>query len=198
MQAPEIEDGAAAWRWFGARPALDFVNTVRCRYAGGVDTLCSEADLAAWLQAAGVTAEHVSVDARGLRAARRLREAINDAVTATVEHERVPALALRQINRWLAQSARAPMLVAQDGTLQLQGDELTVSLDGCLAAIALDAARMLGSEDRGRVRVCAAEHCGMRFYDRSPAGRRRWCSSSRCGNVERARRFRARRAASDD
>jgi predicted RNA-binding Zn ribbon-like protein len=59
--------------------------------------------------------------------------------------------------------------------------------------VALDAARMLGvAAERDRVRVCASDTCSARFYDRSPAGRRRWCSMALCGNVEKARRHRAK------
>lgn len=62
--------------------------------------------------------------------------------------------------------------------------------------VALDAAHMLGrAAERERVRICASETCSARFYDRSPAGRRRWCSMARCGNVAKARRHRARMAA---
>ena len=62
-----------------------------------------------------------------------------------------------------------------------------------LGTIALDAARMLGDPaERARVRVCASETCSARFYDRSPAGRRRWCSMRTCGNEAKARRHRER------
>jgi predicted RNA-binding Zn ribbon-like protein len=52
---------------------------------------------------------------------------------------------------------------------------------------------MLGSEgERGRIRVCASDTCSARFYDRSPAGGRRWCSMQACGNLDKVRRHRAR------
>jgi predicted RNA-binding Zn ribbon-like protein len=54
---------------------------------------------------------------------------------------------------------------------------------------------MLGTPaERARIRICASETCSARFYDRSPAARRRWCSMQACGNVEKARRHRARAA----
>ena len=57
----------------------------------------------------------------------------------------------------------------------------------------LDAARMLGIEEQARrVRICASETCSARFYDRSPAAQRRWCSMALCGNEAKARRHRAR------
>ena len=62
-----------------------------------------------------------------------------------------------------------------------------------LGTVALDAAELLGiSEQRARVRICASDTCSARFYDRSPAGRRRWCSMTTCGNEAKARRFRER------
>jgi predicted RNA-binding Zn ribbon-like protein len=64
-----------------------------------------------------------------------------------------------------------------------------------LGTIALDAARMLGTAERSRIRICASETCSARFFDRSPAGRRRWCSMRTCGNEAKARRHRERRRA---
>ena len=64
-----------------------------------------------------------------------------------------------------------------------------------LGMLALDAARC--SARRPSVRGCASARprtCSARFYDRSPAGRRRWCSMQTCGNAAKARRHRARRA----
>jgi predicted RNA-binding Zn ribbon-like protein len=59
--------------------------------------------------------------------------------------------------------------------------------------IALDAAQMLGTPDqRARIRVCGSDTCSARFYDRSPAARRRWCSMRSCGNQAKARRHRER------
>jgi predicted RNA-binding Zn ribbon-like protein len=62
-----------------------------------------------------------------------------------------------------------------------------------LGTIALDAATLLGSPaERARLRICASETCAARFYDRSPAGARRWCSMRTCGNEAKARRHRER------
>ena len=93
----------------------------------------------------------------------------------------------RAVMGWFERSERGMALgVRQTG----------VPLGGGLAAIALDAAEMLGLESqRARVRICASETCSARFYDRSPAGVRRWCSMSLCGNVAKARRHRSRRRA---
>ncbi|MEA2137373.1 MAG: hypothetical protein QOG56_523, partial [Solirubrobacteraceae bacterium] len=66
-------------------------------------------------------------------------------------------------------------------------------LEHALGLIALDAARMLGTAgERARARICASQTCSARFYDRSPAAARVWCSMRGCGNVAKARRHRER------
>ena len=83
--------------------------------------------------------------------------------------------------------------VADDGTPVLGEREPADPVKRALAAVALDAARMLGTPaEAARIRVCASETCSARFYDRSPAGRRRWCSMALCGNEAKARRHRER------
>jgi predicted RNA-binding Zn ribbon-like protein len=43
------------------------------------------------------------------------------------------------------------------------------------------------------LRVCANDDCRWAFEDTSRAGRRRWCDMTTCGNVAKARRYRARK-----
>ncbi|MFJ8000004.1 CGNR zinc finger domain-containing protein [Streptomyces sp. NPDC096310] len=43
-----------------------------------------------------------------------------------------------------------------------------------------------------RLKACEAEDCHWAFYDRSPAGRGRWCSMSVCGARAKMRAYRAR------
>ncbi|MBI5103754.1 MAG: CGNR zinc finger domain-containing protein [Solirubrobacterales bacterium] len=74
------------------------------------------------------------------------------------------------------------------------GADVGLGEEGELADV-LDAAHVLGTpERRARLRICASETCSARFYDRSPAGVRRWCSMRTCGNAAKARRHRRRQA----
>jgi predicted RNA-binding Zn ribbon-like protein len=57
---------------------------------------------------------------------------------------------------------------------------------GALALIAADAAELLGTGLRDRLRICPGPGCRGRFLDDSPAGRRRWCSMAACGNRSKA------------
>lgn len=200
MDLPEVLDlplrsGAPYWYWLGGRPSLDLVNTRRERWRRQVETLCTTADLGAWLHAAGLmTAVPSRIPRSVLDDARELREAIDALLVAVLDGTRAPAGAASTVDDWLVFAGVRPQLrIAEDGLPVLGERAAADSPRRALGVLALDAASMLGTpEGRARIRICAAEDCSARFYDRSPAGRRRWCSMKACGNVAKARRHRAR------
>jgi len=193
---PPFPTGEPYWYWLGGRPALDFVNTRRERCNRRVDCLVDDADLVRWLVGAGLLDASPSVSADLVEAARELREAIDAGVRAAVTGAPAPAPAIAVIDSWLGHAARrARLAVGPDGMPQLNERPPAESPRAALGAVALDAARMLGvPAERARVRICAGASCSARFYDRSAAAGRRWCSMAACGNAEKARRFRERRA----
>ncbi|MHC4430150.1 MAG: CGNR zinc finger domain-containing protein, partial [Planctomycetota bacterium] len=67
------------------------------------------------------------------------------------------------------------------------------ALDRMLWPVLRSAAELLTSDRRDRVRECNSDCCTWLFIDRSPAGRRRWCDMSSCGNRHKARRYYARK-----
>ena len=189
-----LASGEAWWYWLGGRPALDLVNTLRERWRRRVETLASPTDLGLWLVRAGLASEPPRVTRVLLDQARELREAIDRCVEAVVDHAAVPGGAIAHIDSWLLDAGARPRLViGEDGGPLLVERAPDDPARAAVAAIALDAARMLGTEDEARrVRICASPTCSARFYDRSPAARRRWCSMALCGNEAKARRHRAR------
>jgi len=191
---PPFPTGAPYWYWLGGRPALDFVNTRRERWRRDIDCLVSGEDVTAWLVAAGLLPAPAPAPPAGLLdQARELREAIDAAVRATVAREAVDPAAVTVVDDWLMYAGARPQLVVAGGTPVLTERPPADSPRRALGMVALDAARMLGEPaEAARVRICGSETCSARFYDRSPAGRRRWCSMALCGNVEKARRHRAR------
>jgi predicted RNA-binding Zn ribbon-like protein len=193
---PPFASGAPYWYWLGGRPALDLVNTRRERWRRSVECLTGDRDAAAWLVAAGLLSDAPPAP-RGLAdEARTLREAIDAGVCAVLAGDPMETGALGVIGEWLTLAGARPALVAGDDGLPVLTDAAPDSPRRALAAVALDAARMLGTpRERERVRICASGTCSARFYDRSPAGRRRWCSMAACGNVEKARRHRASKGA---
>jgi predicted RNA-binding Zn ribbon-like protein len=173
------------WVWYGGRPSLDFANTRRDRQGAGVEYLLEPLNLGDWLRAAEMVTNESAVDEALLSDAIALREAIDAGVRAAVSGDAVPSAALRLLNRWLAQApTEEPRLRTAAGITVL--DPAPGSARQALANIALDAARLLGSDDRARVRICPGPGCGGRFFDDSAAGRRRWCSMAVCGNRHKA------------
>jgi predicted RNA-binding Zn ribbon-like protein len=189
-----LASGAEWWYWLGGRPAVDLVNTLRERWRRRVETLVTPGDLGLWIVRAQLAPAPPRVSGARLREARELREAIDACMQTTLAHEPAPAAAVATIDGWLAHAgARARLAVDDDGTPILGEREPADPIKRALAAVALDAARMLGTPaEAARIRVCASATCSARFYDRSPAGRRRWCSMALCGNEAKARRYRQR------
>jgi predicted RNA-binding Zn ribbon-like protein len=192
-----LTTGEPWWYWSGGRPAADFVNTRRERWRRAVETLVTPQDLTAWLVRAGVMDEPAPVAQQVLAQARDLREAIDTLLVAAVGGAAPPLAAVTLVDDWLVFAGARPQLVpARDGGLPLLTERAAAdSPRRALGTIALDAALMLGTEQRSRIRICASETCSARFFDRSPAGRRRWCSMSTCGNEAKARRHRERHRA---
>ncbi|WP_372790592.1 ABATE domain-containing protein [Paraconexibacter sp.] len=190
-----LRTGAPYWYWLGGRPSLDLVNTLRERWRRQVETLCSVDDLGQWLVAAGLMEQvPARIPRRVLDEARDLREALDTLVVAAIDGTASPQDAVALVDDWLVFAGARPQLVLGEHGVPVLGERPAAdSPRRALGVLAFDAARMLGQADaRARIRICGAEDCSARFYDRSPGGRRRWCSMRTCGNVAKARRHRAR------
>jgi len=190
-----LVSGASWWYWLGGRPATDLVNTHRERWWRNVETLVTPTDLSLWLERAGLLDGPAAVTDSQLRAARRLRTAIDAGIQAAINHAGTPSTVVNVINRWLTHATPPKGLtVCGDGVPVLGVTPPADLIRHALARIAVDAAILLGTEQRERLRVCASETCSARFYDASPAATRRWCSMTGCGNAAKARRHRARQS----
>ncbi|MBO1414333.1 ABATE domain-containing protein [Streptomyces sp. FH025] len=183
--------------WYGGRPSIDFVNTRRYRFeAGGSELLREPADLGRWLEAAGLVPDRAVVDEALLARALELREAIDLALVAVVEGEPLSPEPVAAINAWLASAAQyPPRLDLDEGVPVYRANAAPADAFGALCRIAVDAAEMLGSELRTRLRICGGVNCSARFIDNSAARRRRWCSMAGCGNRAKASQFRQTAAA---
>ena len=182
---------------------LRLVNTVGWRFdpARRVDRLPDTEALLAWAVTAGVlSAEEARALAgqppAGLEAelgrTRDLRESAFDALAAHVEGRPPPPAATAIVHRRFVAAVRD---ARPSRTLPLTW-ELAVA-DGppervVSHRLALAVAGLLASPDLALLGRCANEPCGWLFLDRSRSRTRRYCSSSGCGNSERARRHYAR------
>ena len=138
-------------------------------------------------RAAGVTPAEVRATEDDLALVKELREAIwagawalatgaevSLADAAVINQVATGAVPVPEIGPDLARTWRRPVLAGQ----------LT-------ALIARDAVATLTPPTSSRVRMCAADNCGLVYLDTSRPGSRRWCSMERCGNRAKVRAHRS-------
>jgi predicted RNA-binding Zn ribbon-like protein len=182
------------WAFDGGRPCLDLVNTLRSRYAEGVEMLTGPDALAEWLSLAGFTTGPVPVTAGNVLAAKALREAIDRVLLADGLPDEMDVDLVNKAAS--AAAAPPPRLVVADGRLRREVPAPKDPVAVAFAALAADAIDLAASD--ASVQVCAADDCGVRFCDASPRRNRQWCSMSRCGNRAKARAHYARVSGRDD
>ncbi|MFJ3337575.1 CGNR zinc finger domain-containing protein [Streptomyces sp. NPDC086766] len=120
--------------------------------------------------------------------ARELRESLRAALLAHAGHP--PHRTVTPLGELLA---GAPLLVAVD---ERDGSAALAPADGgpLASRIAAAVAEALVAGTWSRLKACEAATCHWAYYDRSPAGRGRWCSMRVCGARAKMRRYRAREA----
>ncbi|MFC7884454.1 CGNR zinc finger domain-containing protein [Streptomyces sp. NPDC057376] len=118
--------------------------------------------------------------------ARELRESLRAALLAHAGHP--PHRAVTPLGELLAAAPLVVTVDPADGTAAL-----AAARDGSLTArVAAAVAEALVAGTWTRLKACEAVDCHWAYYDRSPAGRGRWCSMQVCGARAKMRRYRAR------
>ncbi len=64
-----------------------------------------------------------------------------------------------------------------------------------MTCVAASACELLLVLDRRRLRICPNPGCRWVFYDLTKGRTRRWCTPALCGNLDKVRRYRARKKA---
>lgn len=186
-------EAAPSFRLLGGRPCLDLVATLGKRHRPEtVERLPDPSALERWLVAAGVLADRPTARPGELAMARTLREAIHRLVRAGMAQRPLEAADLETLNRWARRRGPVPQLgTGRRVVIACPGHAVTAGLSD----VARDAVLLLGGPELGRVRECAHRECSLLFIDRSPSGRRRWCSMESCGNQTKVAGYRDRRRA---
>jgi predicted RNA-binding Zn ribbon-like protein len=188
----------------GGHPALDLVNTVSWRQDAERrrENLAVPLDLLIWADRAGVLDRHQLVAMRTAIAQEpKTAEGVLDRVRALREplHHHL-ADCLDQPGRQPQVEAGSPMHRAFADAVtasSLAGTPARWTLQpGCLhdlpRVLALYALDLVQTMPPDRLRRCDDHGCGWLFLDTTRNHSRRWCSSSDCGNRDRARRHYAR------
>lgn len=182
MSAPE-----QAFRFESGAAWLDLVATLGRRFGGApIERLGTPARLAEWLAAAGLSTRRAPTE-RDLVDAVELRETLHALARSAAGGEDADPAALATLNRWVGRAT--PELAPGAGRPRWRAPD---DVGAALALLAHHAAHALADPGRAPLRACADEGCRMLYLD--PGGRRRWCSSERCGTKARVRDYRRRHA----
>ncbi|MEU6353227.1 CGNR zinc finger domain-containing protein [Streptomyces sp. NPDC047072] len=121
-----------------------------------------------------------------LPAALELRESLRATLLAHAGH--APHREVAPLGELLA---GAPLIVSVEPT---DGSATLTPLTGAplLSRVAAAVATSLIEGTWTRLKSCEAKDCHWAYYDRSPAGRGRWCSMQVCGARAKMRRYRAK------
>ncbi|GAA3805755.1 CGNR zinc finger domain-containing protein [Streptomyces coacervatus] len=118
--------------------------------------------------------------------ARELRESLRAALLAHAGHQ--PHREVTPLGDLLAKAPLVLTVDEQDGSAALAPADVRPLLSRIAAAVA----EALVAGTWTRLKACEAVTCHWAYYDRSPAGRGRWCSMQVCGARAKMRRYRAK------
>ncbi len=173
-------------RFLSGRDCLDFTHTGGEGEYAVWEIVHTPADLGRWL-ALILRLDGLPATAADLAPMRALRAAITTAARGIVAGRPIAAADRATINAAADHPPLVPAL-GPDGTSTV----VAPTVDAALSTLARDAIDLFGGPLAGRIRICAAEDCGLLFVDTSRPGRRRWCSMERCGNLAKVRNYRGR------
>jgi predicted RNA-binding Zn ribbon-like protein len=173
--------------------AINFINTRRMLEGQLTDTLQSGRDVKDWLKRLEVPVAKGALpfsDSVLLQRARELREIALTAVKGR-KSRKIPSLVA--LNRFLRDAPNHVALTTDNvnnlRVTRVYGKE---TVEAFLAPVAESVADLLADGDFDLVRHCEGHDCVMWFYDRTKGHRRRWCTSTGCGNRAKVAAFRAR------
>ena len=112
---------------------------------------------------------------------RHVRQALSDLARSRAVGALEPAAAVAVINAAAAEAPLVPRLVASSRRL------LPGNARQALSTVARDAIELFSSPLADRIRICAADDCGLLYVDTSRPGTRRWCSMEWCGDRAKKR-----------
>ena len=198
----EAEDHGRHGHQAALLDGLDFVNTLSYDKGETHDGLRDALTAVRWLQRHALLHQEMAdtiladaADADGeerlLSRIRRVRGALRELLDAAVEQRPPQSGALKEVNRALRAPYVIELVPAADGVSldhRHEGDPIS----GAMARLSEAVTRELTGSNVRRLRVCANEECRWVFNDHSPAGRRKWCDMSSCGNRAKAARHRER------
>lgn len=170
-----------------AELVTEFVNTRHLE--DGSDLIASPVALSAWLRDGGLASSSDRATTSHVRRAVELREALRALMLRNNGLEAPADLAPLED---VADRARLGPVFSDDGTVRLE--PRATGMDAALGRVVAAVCALMADGRWSRIKACRADDCRWAFVDRARNRSRAWCSMQSCGNREKARAFRRRRA----
>ncbi|HLJ83796.1 MAG TPA: ABATE domain-containing protein [Candidatus Eremiobacteraceae bacterium] len=164
-----------------------FVNT---RNGSGREDFPNPDALRDWLAGHDLISPRVRLNNADLEQARCVRDALVRLALARQSGQQ-DTDAIETLNR---AAGRAQMAVSFDADGRGRIRPLAPAADGALGAIIAIVFEAMTDGTWNRLKICRDPSCAFAFYDRSKNRSGAWCDIASCGNVAKARTFRARHA----
>lgn len=181
MERREDLDPAVRRRFQTGRMCLDLTHTGGEGEVARWEILHKPADAARFLGII-IDTEPPVVKASDMTAVHDLRHALSGLARSRAVGASQPSGVVGLIN---TAAAEAPLVS------QLDEDSFSRLMPGtatqALSTIARDAVDLFSSPLADRIRICAADDCGLLYVDTSRPGTRRWCSMDWCGDRAKKR-----------
>ena len=189
----------------GGNSALDLVNTVSGWGYDPEDWVPEVASFLVWARLSGVLDEGERKQAarlaesspaaaeRALASVKELRFALWGLVTSLQQRKSAKASELSVINEWMRRLALSEQVALKCGRIEFVPNRDISALELIGLRVTAAAMALLKNPPAGQIKTCPGENCGWKFLDRSKNRSRRWCDMAVCGNVAKAREYRARK-----
>lgn len=164
-----------------------FVNSVS--FERGEEELGTPEALRAWLAKRGLMAATEPITEGDLRRALDVREGLRALLFANNGHP-LDHSAVERLDR-AASRAGVRLRFDEGGKPALEPD--ATGVDGAIARLMAAVAQASVEGSWARLKACPEESCRWAFYDHSKNRSAKWCSMQTCGNMAKARAYRARR-----
>lgn len=125
-----------------------------------------------------------------------LRQIISSAFDDVAQGSEPAHGIMDHINKLLARLSVTPQLHGGGAGIHLHHDR-TITGRQLPVLFAESFAQSLAEGDPTRLKHCENPRCSMVFHDFGRNNRRRWCSTTICGNRDKVARYRQRKAAQD-
>ena len=194
----------------GGNSALDLVNTVSGWGYNPEDWVPDMASFLPWVRLSGLLnkretkqaahlAESSPVTAeRALASLKELRFALWSLVSSLQQRKPGKPGDLSVINEWMRRLALSEHIAVKHGKVEFVPSRNVSALELIGLRVTAAALALLRNPPAGRIKTCPGENCGWKFVDQSKNRSRRWCDMAVCGNVAKAREYRARNLRRDE